>query len=145
MGWYGTLLLARPGNGNGNLPAYPGVRQSFGSQFCVPSLWPSFGDRVGLYDLGDGWQRVGVLPFGRERLRLAAGVRELAAATAAPVLAGWVSESVCAHLEAHSPEGAAVSMHPAQHRRTLCMRAPGRPARTRGAGTRSRSICGLGP
>ncbi|GAA4254236.1 hypothetical protein [Dactylosporangium darangshiense] len=70
-----------------------------------------WGNSVGLYDLGDGWQRVGVHPFNRERLRLAAGVQELAAATAAPVLAGWVSESACAHLEARTPAGVVVSMH----------------------------------
>jgi hypothetical protein len=109
MGWYGTLLLARPGTGN--LPAYPGVRQAFGSWFATPPRIPPLDNRLGLHDLGDGWQRVAVTPAYRERLRLAEGVQELAVATAAPVLAGWVSESVCAHLEAATPAGRALSMH----------------------------------
>ncbi|GAA1547274.1 hypothetical protein GCM10009827_079410 [Dactylosporangium maewongense] len=109
MGWYGTLLLAK--SADGPLPAYRGVRQAFGSWFATPSRMRVFGSPLGLYDLGDGWQRVGVRPFYRERLRLAAGVQELAAATGAPVLAGWVSESVCAHLEACSPAGVSVTMH----------------------------------
>ncbi|MEV4130924.1 hypothetical protein AB0J72_02030 [Dactylosporangium sp. NPDC049742] len=109
MGWYGTLLLAK--SADGPLPAYRGVRQAFGSWFATPSRMRVFGNPLGLYDLGDGWQRVGVRPFYRERLRLAAGVQELAAATGAPVLAGWVSESVCAHLEACTPAGVSVTMH----------------------------------
>jgi hypothetical protein len=77
MGWYGTLLLAKPEIGN--LPAYPGVRQAFGSWFATPPVHQVFGNELGLHDLGDGWQRVGVRPAYRERLRLAAGVQELAA------------------------------------------------------------------
>ncbi|WP_238014829.1 hypothetical protein KZZ52_34270 [Dactylosporangium sp. AC04546] len=109
MGWYGTLLLAKPAEGT--LPACQGVRQAFGSRFVTPSVMPMFGNRLGLHDLGGGWQRVGVRLFNRERLRLAAGVQELAAVTAAPVLAGWVSESSCVHLEARTPAGVAVSVH----------------------------------
>lgn len=64
-----------------------------------------------LYDLGDGWQRVAVMPFYTERLRLAAGVESLAAATGAPALAAYVSESSCAHVEGRTPGGRAVSLH----------------------------------
>ncbi|MCG5437678.1 hypothetical protein [Micromonospora foliorum] len=106
MGWYGTLLLAKPANGT--LPAHPQVRPAFGSRFMTPGPW---GNAVGLHDLGDGWQRVGVKPFYSERLRLAAGVQALVAATAAPVLAAWVSESVCAHVEGSTPGGVALSVH----------------------------------
>jgi hypothetical protein len=108
MGRYGTFLLAR--SAHGNLPAYPGVRQAFGSWFGTLA-----GDERGLYDLGDGWQRVGVHPAYREhwrlRDRLADGVEELAAATGAPVMAAWVSESTCVHLEARAPAGVALSLH----------------------------------
>ncbi|MGC5021679.1 hypothetical protein [Micromonospora sp. DT47] len=107
MGWYGTLLLAKPVTGT--LPTHPQVRPAFGSRFGTPD--PVWGNAVGLYDLGHGWQRVGVKPFYSERLRLAAGVENLAAATAAPVLAGWVAESVCAHLEGRTPAGRAFSLH----------------------------------
>jgi hypothetical protein len=108
MGWYGTLLLAKPVYGN--LPAYPGVRQAFGSWFGT-----SASDERGLFDLGGGWQRISVQPAYREywrlRDRLAVGVAELAAATGAPAVAAWVSESVCVHLEARSPAGLALSLH----------------------------------
>jgi hypothetical protein len=67
--------------------------------------------RLGLYDLGNGWQRVGVAPFYDEVLRLGTGVEEVVAATRAPALAAWVSESVCVHLEGRAPSGLAYSMH----------------------------------
>ncbi|WP_433063629.1 hypothetical protein [Dactylosporangium sp. CS-033363] len=97
MGWYGTILIGRPGEER--LPAYPGVRQAFGSQFRV------------LHDLDEGWQRVDVYPFYRERPRFTAGVQQLAAATDAPALAAYVAESSCAHVEARTPKGAAISIH----------------------------------
>lgn len=109
MSWYGTLVLAKPGEGS--LAACEEVRQAFGSRFVTPSVMPVFGNKLGLYDLGDGWQRVGVRLFNRQRLRLADGVQDLAAATAAPALAAWVSESACVHLEARTPGGVTASVH----------------------------------
>ncbi|GAA3203600.1 hypothetical protein ACFO1B_07750 [Dactylosporangium siamense] len=128
MGWYGTLLLSRPADGM--LPACQEVRQAFGSRFVTPSVMPAFGNRLGLHDVGGGWQRVGVRLFGRERLRLAAGVQELVAATAAPALAAWVSESTCVHLEARTPAGVALSMHLPNGGGSCAYQHPdGRPAR----------------
>jgi hypothetical protein len=106
MSWYGTLLLARPTGGA--LSALPEVRRSFGSRFLPSSSW---GNTLGLYDLGDGWQRVSVGPIHGERVRLAAGVRALVAVTSAPVLAAWVSGSDCAHLECRTPGGVSLSLH----------------------------------
>ncbi|MER7276140.1 hypothetical protein ABT369_16950 [Dactylosporangium sp. NPDC000244] len=88
------------------------MRQAFGSRFRR------------LHDLGEGWQRVNVLPFYRERPRFSAGIQELAAASGAPALAAYVSESWCAHIEARTPQGVAISAHlpniqdacPYQHR-----------------------------
>ncbi|MFI5910164.1 hypothetical protein [Dactylosporangium sp. NPDC051541] len=97
MGWYGTILVARPGGEW--LPAYPGVREAFGSRFG------------GLHDLGEGWQRVVVVPFYRERPRHAAGVGQLAAATGAPVIVAAVSESWCARVDACTPDGLAIAVH----------------------------------
>ncbi|MEV1145561.1 hypothetical protein [Micromonospora sp. NPDC049799] len=107
MGWFGTLLLAKPKTAT--LPAQPGVREAFGSSFATPTPWGN--NKVGLYDLGQGWQRVGVVPFYTERLRLSAGVDDLVAATAAPVLAAYVSNSACAHLEGRTPAGLSLSLH----------------------------------
>ncbi|MEU4777189.1 hypothetical protein [Micromonospora sp. NPDC023633] len=56
MGWFGTLLLARPTTAT--LPSQPGVREAFGSSFATPTFWGN--NKLGLYDLGQGWQRVGV-------------------------------------------------------------------------------------
>lgn len=106
MGWFGTLLLARPTTGT--LPSQPGVRAAFGSFFATPGSW---GNKLGLSDLGQGWQRVGVGPFGTERLRLAAGVDNLVVATAAPALAAYVSNSDCAHLEGRTSAGHSLSLH----------------------------------
>ena len=106
MGYYGTLLLAKPTAVT--LPAQPQVRPAFGSGFATPGPW---GNEMGLYDLGEGWQRVAVMPFCTERLRLSAGVESLVAATAAPALAGYVSESSCAHIEGRTPSGLAISLH----------------------------------
>ncbi|MEU4771601.1 hypothetical protein [Micromonospora sp. NPDC023644] len=106
MGWFGTLLLARPTTAT--LASQPGVREAFGSCFATPTPW---GNKLGLYDLGQGWQRVGVTPFRTERLRLSAGVEGLAAVTAAPALAAYVSNSACAHLECRTPAGRSFSLH----------------------------------
>jgi hypothetical protein len=106
MSWYGTLLLAKPSGGA--LSATPEVSQFFGSRFLTSSSWSN---TLGLYDLGNGWQRVSVGPVHGERVRLAAGVRALVAVTAAPVLAAWVSESSCAHLECRTPGGVSLSLH----------------------------------
>jgi hypothetical protein len=88
------------------------VRQAFGSRFG------------GLHDLGEGWQRVTVVPFYRERPWHAAGVAQLAAATGAPMMAAAVSESWCARVDACTPQGVDVAVHlpnlgeacPYQHR-----------------------------
>jgi hypothetical protein len=106
MGWFGTLLLARPKTAT--LPSQPGVRQAFGSSFATPTPW---GNQVGLYDVGQGWQRVGVMPLYTERLRLTTGVDDLVRATAAPTLAAYVSNSSCAHLEGRTPSGLSFSLH----------------------------------
>jgi hypothetical protein len=106
MGWFGTLLLARPTIAT--LPMQPGVREAFGSSFATPNPW---GNKVGLYDLGQGWQRVGVGPFATEQLRLSAGVDGLVATTAAPALAAFVSNSSCAHPEGRTPAGRSFSLH----------------------------------
>ncbi|MEV0132261.1 hypothetical protein AB0H83_27830 [Dactylosporangium sp. NPDC050688] len=109
MSWYGTLVLAKPGKGS--LSACEEVRRAFGSRFVTPSVMRVFGNKLGLYDLGDGWQRVGVRLVNRQRLRLAGGVQDVAAGTGAPALAAWVFESTCVHLEARTPAGVAVSVH----------------------------------
>ncbi|MFG2167906.1 hypothetical protein [Micromonospora chersina] len=106
MGWFGTLLLAKPTTAT--LPSQPRVRETFGSYFATPG---PLGNKVGLYDLGQGWQRVGVIPFATEQLRLSAGVDDLVAATAAPALAAYVSNSACAHLEGRTPAGHNFSLH----------------------------------
>ncbi|WP_328421073.1 hypothetical protein OG470_04530 [Micromonospora sp. NBC_00389] len=106
MGWFGTLLLAKPTTAT--LPTQPGVREAFGSSFATPGPW---GNKLGLYDLGQGWQRMGVAPFCTERLRLSAGVDGLVAATAAPALAAYVSNSDCAQLEGRTATGLSFSLH----------------------------------
>ncbi|WP_155375376.1 hypothetical protein [Catellatospora vulcania] len=105
MGYYGTMLLARPVGRP--LPTHPEVR-AFGSRVGLHGLWQQV---VSLHDVGDGWQRVGVTAFHSERLRLAEGVADLLAATRAPVLAAYVAESSCALIEAGTPSGVALSLH----------------------------------
>lgn len=107
MGYYGTILLARPTSDT--LTCQPGLSQAFGTRFGLPDIHGR--NELGLHDLGQGWQRVGVTAFYSERLRLAEGAEELAAATGAPVLAAYISESVCTHLEARTPTGLAFSAH----------------------------------
>ncbi|MFI5490854.1 hypothetical protein [Micromonospora echinaurantiaca] len=106
MGWFGTLLLAKPTTGT--LPSQAGVREAFGSSFATPTSWSN---KLGLYDLGQGWQRVGVMPFYKERLRLSTGVDDLVEATAAPALAAYVSNSACAHIEGRTSAGHSFSLH----------------------------------
>ncbi|MEU8076728.1 hypothetical protein AB0B31_14885 [Catellatospora citrea] len=64
-----------------------------------------------MHDLGDGWQRVGVSAFYSERPRIAQGVADLVAATGAPAIAAYVSESSCAHLEGRTPSGVTFTLH----------------------------------
>jgi hypothetical protein len=109
MGWYGTLVIARPTAAT--LAAQPQVRQAFGSYPMVPDRWNARSGQYALNDLGQGWQWLGVGAFYSERLRVAQGVADLVAATGAPALAAHVSESSCAHLAGRAPSGAGFCLH----------------------------------
>ncbi|WP_191842580.1 hypothetical protein [Catellatospora chokoriensis] len=74
----------------------------------MPGLWS---DDYSLHDVGDGWQRVGVSAFYSERPRIAQGVADLVAATGAPAIAAYISESSCAHVEGRTPAGVAFTLH----------------------------------
>lgn len=103
MGFYGSVVVARPASGM--LTARPELPLHVGCRWGLPG-------QFGLHDLGDGWQRVAATdPFLGRYPHLALCARDLVAATGAPALAAYVSESVCVHLEARSPSGLPLSLH----------------------------------
>ncbi|MEU8004008.1 hypothetical protein AB0B66_22855 [Catellatospora sp. NPDC049111] len=97
MGYYASWVLARsPGR---LLVDLPEVRTLFGSR------WSRLDDR------GDGWHLAVVAPNPHEWSKVGGGIERLVAATGAPVLAAWVSESSCARLVGATPSGLSWSRH----------------------------------
>ncbi|WP_212822439.1 hypothetical protein [Catellatospora sp. TT07R-123] len=102
MGYYGTWVLAR--SPDRLLVEIPEVKAAFGSLF-----WR-------LEDRGDGWQLARIIPNSHEWPRVGGGLHDLVAATDAPVLAAWVSESSCARVVAATPAGHSWSRHVSAYR-----------------------------